>query len=283
MDYSRPLLADRLAAEYVLGTLHGAARRRFEALLPAHPQLRSAVGRWQDRLLPLAVSVPAVTPSPRVWAGLERRLFNKAVPAAATRWWQRLGLWQGWAGATSLATVALAVYLSLPMPPQPPVLVVMSPQGGSASFVASVSADGRSLVLKPLEGVTLASDRALELWAVPPAGHPRSLGLVSNKKATTVLRAQLLSGTAAFAVSIEPTGARLPAHRRVRWSRWASWSFDRSDSRFFCAWAHPDSSGLRKGRYAAVVRWTWNPKSLFSCHLSCHSTPRSTPCKKASA
>ena len=43
MDYSRPELADRLAAEYVAGTLRGAARRRFEALLPAHPQLRAAV------------------------------------------------------------------------------------------------------------------------------------------------------------------------------------------------------------------------------------------------
>ena len=31
MDYSRPDLADRLAAEYVAGTLRGPARRRFES------------------------------------------------------------------------------------------------------------------------------------------------------------------------------------------------------------------------------------------------------------
>ena len=43
MDYSRPQLADRLAAEYASGVMRGAARRRFEALLPAHPSLRSAV------------------------------------------------------------------------------------------------------------------------------------------------------------------------------------------------------------------------------------------------
>lgn len=206
MDYSRPPLADRLAAEYVLGTLHGRARRRFETLLPAHPLLRDAVGRWQQRLVPLAASVPPVQPSPRVWAGLEQRLFHPAHATAPARWWQRLGLWQGWAGGASLASVALAVALSLPAPVQPPVVVVMGADSGPARFVASVSADGRSLVLRPLDGVQLTAGQALELWAVPPAGAPRSLGLVSHQKATTVLKAQLLQGVAAFAVSVEPPG-----------------------------------------------------------------------------
>jgi anti-sigma-K factor RskA len=214
MDYSRRELSDRLAAEYVLGTLRGGARRRFEALLPAHPGLRKAVWRWQDRLVPLTASVPPVTPSSAVWKGIEQRLFGDAATAEVsasvqqriTRWWERLGLWQGLAGATSLATLALAVALTLPGPVQPPVVVVMGTEQGPASFVASVGADGRSLVLKPLAGVTVTAAQALELWAVPPKGAPRSLGLVSNKGATTVLREHLLQGTAAFAVSVEPTG-----------------------------------------------------------------------------
>ncbi|MBP8270936.1 MAG: anti-sigma factor, partial [Sphaerotilus sp.] len=214
MDYSRRELSDRLAAEYVLGTLRGGARRRFESLLPAHPGLRKAVWRWQDRLVPLTASVPPVTPSSAVWKGIEQRLFGEGAPTGAsasvqqriTRWWERLGLWQGLAGATSLATLALAVALTLPGPVQPPVVVVMGTEQGPASFVASVGADGRSLVLKPLAGVTVTAAQALELWAVPPKGAPRSLGLVSNKGATTVLREHLLQGTAAFAVSVEPTG-----------------------------------------------------------------------------
>ena len=43
MDYANKTLADALAAQYVAGTLRGAARRRFEALLPGHPALRTAV------------------------------------------------------------------------------------------------------------------------------------------------------------------------------------------------------------------------------------------------
>ena len=43
MNIHTPPLRDSLAAEYVLGTLHGAARQRFERLLAAHPALRRAV------------------------------------------------------------------------------------------------------------------------------------------------------------------------------------------------------------------------------------------------
>lgn len=223
MDYSRPQLAERLAAEYVLGTLHGPARRRFETLLPAHPTLRQAKLDWERRLLQLDAAQPPVTPSPAVWDGIERRLFPDAAAARGTvnqatqglvRWWQKLVLWQG---ATALATVAamsLGLLLSQPSPVQPPIVVVMAAQADAATpgvqpvgFVASVGGDGRSLVLKPLnEGQQVALNKALELWAVPAQGAPRSLGLVSAQGATTVMRAQLLKETAAFAVSVEPPG-----------------------------------------------------------------------------
>ena len=87
MNYARAELADRLASEYVLGTLQGGARRRFEALLPAHPMLRQAVTRWHDRLQPLARAIPPVAPAPAVWERIEARLDGAAIPlraAAAT-------------------------------------------------------------------------------------------------------------------------------------------------------------------------------------------------------
>jgi anti-sigma-K factor RskA len=79
-------------------------------------------------------------------------------------------------------------------------------QALNASFVASVTADGRALVLRPINDLALSPGRALELWAVPAQGAPRSLGLVQASGATTVLRTQLLRDTAAFAVSVEPVG-----------------------------------------------------------------------------
>lgn len=218
MDYSRPELADRLAAEYVLGTMHGPARRRFESLLPAHPQLRQATQAWQNRLASLDTVTPPVAPSPRVWQGIEQRLFGAQamgqVAQGVLRWWQRVMVWQGAAAFATVAALALGLLLAQPQPVQPPVIVVMAAQPDTAStglvpasFVASISGDGRSLVLKPLnEGQTVALNKALELWAVPAKGAPRSLGLVSQQAATTVLRTRLLQDTAAFAVSVEPPG-----------------------------------------------------------------------------
>lgn len=223
MNYFRAPLADRLAAEYVLGTLRGAARRRFDALLPAHPALRGAVARWQDALLPLAASVPPVHPSPQVWRRIEARLFGEAAGAAGAaaragapgRWWHRLGAWRAATGVSAALALALGVALTLPPPPAAPIVIVMSPNDAAgagaellakATFVASVSADGRALVVRPLTTVPLSPDRALELWAVPPEGAPRSLGLVASDHASRVLRANLLNHTAALAVSVEPAG-----------------------------------------------------------------------------
>jgi anti-sigma-K factor RskA len=214
VDYSRPSLADRLAAEYALGTLRGPARRRFETLLQAHPALRAALRDWHDRLMPLAASVKPVQPSKAVWLGVEKTLFatvSGVPPSAVLPRWKRLGVWQAMAGFATIAAIGLGVLLSQPQPTQAPIVIVMNanPEAAGvvqASFVASVSADGKALVLKPLNAVALDASRALELWAVPGQGAPRSLGLVSPQAATTVLRTQLLKDTAAFAVSLEPAG-----------------------------------------------------------------------------
>lgn len=212
MDYSRPQLADRLAADYVLGTLRGPARRRFETLVAAHPALRAAVHDWQRRLAVLSADVQPVEPSPEVWKRLQARLFGGSSAAAAPiSWWQRLGLWQGLASVATVAALSLAVLLQQPAAVQPPIVVVMgstdpAAQGAPAQFVASLSGDGRSLVLKPLAGATLTASQALELWAIPGEGAPRSLGLVSAREATTVIRAALLQDTTALAVSVEPAG-----------------------------------------------------------------------------
>ena len=219
MDYSRPDLADRLAADYVTGTLRGPARRRFEALLPAHANLRAAVQAWHEQLMPLTASIPPVQPPPEVWQRIDARIDARvtrgrtsAAKEAPPRWWAQLAFWRGLSAFATVAAVSLGLLLAVPEPSRPPVIVVLNAAsagdaaGVPASFIASISGDGRALVTRPLLNVSVEANRALELWAVPPTGAPRSLGLISAAGATVVKRGKLLDGTAALAVSLEPTG-----------------------------------------------------------------------------
>ena len=212
MDYSRPDLADRLAADYVAGTLRGAARRRLEALLPAHPHLRAAVRAWEARLMPLAMSIEPVQPSRAVWQRIEKRIAGVVTPPAPARLplWERLALWRGLSAFATVAALGFALLLAVPTPSAPPMVVVLSATSGDTqgvnTFVAGVSADGRAVVTRPIAPVSVQSDRALELWAVPPQGTPRSLGLISEKSASVVQRGRVPAGTAALAVSLEPQG-----------------------------------------------------------------------------
>jgi anti-sigma-K factor RskA len=216
MDYSRPELADRLAAEYVTGTLRGPARRRFEALLPAHPALRNAVREWQDRLMPLTLSIAPHAPSADVWKRIEAQIGGAsklAVAAPQASWWSGLAFWRGLSGFATAAALGLLVMVNTPGPAQAPMVVVLSSTTANAdgsvvpaSFVASISGDGRAVVTKPLLNVSLQTDRALELWAVPGTGAPKSLGLISANGASVVQKNKVPLGTAALAVSLEPPG-----------------------------------------------------------------------------
>jgi anti-sigma-K factor RskA len=74
-------LRDRLSAAYVLGTLKGGARRRFEAMQKESALIQREVAQWQDRLHPLAEFSPAVTPPPHVWQAIERKLYLRRNPS----------------------------------------------------------------------------------------------------------------------------------------------------------------------------------------------------------
>ena len=225
MDYSRESLADALAADYVAGTLRGQARRRLEALLPAHPVLHRAVQAWQHRLAPLTAALPLETPPEHVWHGIERRLWPPTQAAAdagraaasAAGWWGQLRVWRGLAATLGAVAVALVVLTVQTPPAEAPVVVVLQQVPGQAAaalapaIVASLSADGRALTTRPLQPVHLQADRALELWAVPVSGAPRSLGTIAPEGMSVVSRHRLTSSllqgdVATLAVTIEPAG-----------------------------------------------------------------------------
>ena len=195
-------LPDRLAAEYVLGTLAGGARRRFDALLPAHPALREAVAGWEKRLLPMALKAEALQPAPRVWTSIEDQLGWVPPPRASSL---RVRFWQAFAAAATVVAVVLGT--STPhAPTEAPMIVVLHAPKGSETIVAGLSPDRQQLSIQPLQKVALTSDQSLELWALKKDGPPASLGVIAADKLTAVNKHALPKDTKGLAVSLEPLG-----------------------------------------------------------------------------
>jgi len=210
MNLRDPDRANALAAEYVLGTLRGRARERFERLARTDRALTDAVRTWEERLLPLAEQLPPIAPPARVWAAILARI--RGAPAARASLWSSLGLWRALAFASLATVVVLAAVLlkSAPEVPQGALVVVLAGTDAKPVLVASADRLGRYLSVKPVARVELAADRTLELWMLPDGANPRSLGLIS---ATGVARVALpapadeaLRNIPALAVSLEPRG-----------------------------------------------------------------------------
>lgn len=204
MNYQEPELQDRLAAEYVVGTLHGGARRRFERLLQEHAGLREAVQLWEEQLDPLARRLSPEPPPPRVWRAISRRLR----PAGQNPpLWERLGLWRGFTLAAIASSALLVAVLLLqqnrPLPPDAAVAIIADP-AGEPVWVLSTDPDRGLLQVRAEAVPPIADGQALELWLLPEQGPPRSLGLLP----TAGSKQLTLPGEALqrLAVSLEPAG-----------------------------------------------------------------------------
>jgi anti-sigma-K factor RskA len=206
MKYRNLELRDRLAAEYVLGTLRGAARRRFERLLMEDALLRRQVWLWEKRLNPLAQAVVPRQPSPRVWRNISSRLWPASLK---TPWWE--WLWRGWGVAATAAVLGLTIYFGQRVTPVVPDYVAVF-NDASAKPLWLVSTDINTGQLS-IRAVNAAAERNkdFELWALPPSGAaPQSLGLlpVSGQRVSVGMPARVgsLQDAQGLAVSLEPKG-----------------------------------------------------------------------------
>ncbi|MGB3724953.1 MAG: anti-sigma factor, partial [Glaciecola sp.] len=74
MNYNNDTLRNALAAEYVLGTLRGGARRRFKQIIMTNKTVAATVWEWEQYVNGLGESLPPVSPDKRVWELIQTRL-----------------------------------------------------------------------------------------------------------------------------------------------------------------------------------------------------------------
>jgi anti-sigma-K factor RskA len=209
MKHDQPQLVDALAAEYVLGTLRGAARRRFERWQSAEWHIASRVRTWEGRLIPLALGLPPVTPSPEVWTRIETRIrAAEGARTAAARPASR-----ALAAVLVLCAIFAGGYFAWRMTESLHLQTVATIKGeqGPAAWSIELDARGERLRAVALAGVAVRPGHSFELWALQPGkAAPVSLGLLPDagalERTLTPAQRAALAIAAQVAVSLEPPG-----------------------------------------------------------------------------
>lgn len=205
-----------IAAEYVLGTLRGKARARFELWLRSDPRLRAEVNAWQSRLSPLSQSAPSVAPRDAVWTAIEARI-NPSRQVAQSGWFGTLAFWR-WSSVLS-ATAAVLLFGFIALNPRQALVegdsmmvAVMEDESSSPKITVAWSTDEKArprLRLRVIGHQTMEKGTAWELWMLPDSDQgPRSLGLITTHETQYVdvpreLWPAVLKA-AGLAMSVEP-------------------------------------------------------------------------------
>ncbi|MBB3638367.1 anti-sigma factor [Variovorax atrisoli] len=228
---AHPELLELLAASHALGTLRGGARRRFETLAREQAPVRAAALVWQGRLASMTELQSPVVPDPAVWTRIrniidaeqsalalerQRDAARAAGEAGQGGWLRSLALWRGAAAAGALATVvAVTVGLNLrdqlQNAPAVQYVAVLNDDKAAASMLVTFDPKKKQLVLQRVGGYQEGVDKSLQLWALPPGGAPRSLGVLGNAPALRLTASESdVQAVPALAISLEAKGGVPP-------------------------------------------------------------------------
>jgi anti-sigma-K factor RskA len=209
MRLARHRHLDALCGEYLVGTMRGRPRRRFERALKQEPLVAARLAYWQRSFTPRPSNQMRVQPDPGTWRRLEKEL---GLAQYKQPWWHRVGLWRLWATAATAALVVL-VGIQVQQFEAPRQLIEIARLGSKeqpAAVTASVSKDRQFLELRTARPIEAGPAQSYELWLIPKeGGAPLSLAVLGRLDARLIVpeghRARLRAG-ATLAVSVEPAG-----------------------------------------------------------------------------
>ena len=233
-------LLDRLASSYALGTLRGGARRRFETMAREQAPVRAAALIWQSRLASINELQPQMQPDAVVWTRIDNLVQGEKAGAAqaAARaqaltsveqatgiaaWLRSLTLWRTATAIGAMATVAAVtvgvgqreefggeiarLQTQLLAAPQIEYVAVLADDKAAASMLVTFDPKAKKLTLQRVGAYEEAGDRSLQLWALPPTGGPKSLGVLGRDKLLRLTAGERdVREVPTLAISLEPKG-----------------------------------------------------------------------------
>lgn len=220
MNYDHPAWIDRLASEYVLGTMNLRVRRRYTQHLLNSFAAQRAVAQWHTQLRPWHDAIAPVAPQPHVWQAIVRRIRPEPAPPS---WRDRLRAWSGPMMRPALALgLCLGAVITFGLVRQSPELIgvepplqtlpasyvgVLSDADGNAGLAVSSLRRGTIVSLKMIKPLARQADQVAVLWALPANAAPVRIGVVgASGKSEIVLAGPaevIFSTVSKLGVSIE--------------------------------------------------------------------------------
>lgn len=241
MKYDNAELMRQLGAEYAIGTLRGAARRRFERLLLTDAEARAQVAFWELRLSEFGQVLHPVAPPSAARAEVLRHAEPALMPVrtgprSRPRSLRRHLRWAWWPYAAGFSTAAALVLaflvgqrnaLEVPQLPAHDLVVsavtspVIATEDGVPMYVAqmrmpassmgwllSLSADHRKLQVTASDDFLQVGRSSVQLWCVLPGAEPIALGALPVERdavASFDIPAAVLGvDEVSFAITLEP-------------------------------------------------------------------------------
>ena len=204
MNYQTPSLRRALAADYAIGLMPLAARRRFEQLLLEDAALRVELAQWQESLASLTDTLPEQPVPDRVWKGITARIEPQVLHVPHKR-----PFWNWLRATAAIASLVIAVTLGV-IYTRDDVRYRATLASADAQPALRVQAHADYLQVEPLALAAITPQQSLELWAIPADGKPVSLGVIpaggKGKVELSDAQKALIGKPIALAVSLEPKG-----------------------------------------------------------------------------
>lgn len=229
MNYLIEERRNALAAEFVLGTMRGGARRRYQQLMMQHQLIRETTWIWEQYINVLGHNLKPIAPSVEVWQKVSQRLGfqdentvnvepeprksgdprDKTADNVTQLLVKSTRFWQSLAGLATAASIILAVALvsfenAEILPVQ---YAVVQSEKAEALWLIEVSE--ANIKVKATNKLTQQNQNDYELWFVAADGRaPISLGLLPQNGELNLVKSDLFGRVelAALAVSLEPVG-----------------------------------------------------------------------------
>ncbi|OUS25085.1 hypothetical protein A9Q99_22835 [Gammaproteobacteria bacterium 45_16_T64] len=226
LRYQNPILQNLLASNYVIGTLRGPARRRFEALMQHNDALEGKVRQWENKMQPMHRATESIPPKKSTWKKIINRINTRTsnpliIALQKQLRWYKYATSMAFTVAFMVGVIAWSPWLSNPLSESIHYVAILNNSNETPTMVVTLNKEGRMLTVDMLVKPNIESDKELQLWAVSRGnGGTKSLGPITLKKhaekSLTKPQWGLIEEAEYLMVSVEnPGGSSSPTGRVI--------------------------------------------------------------------